>query len=640
MTAPRAGPALWPILIAMLLAPPALAQTALSGSVHDSLGNVLSGVEVLVLSAASSVPAAVEHSDARGRFRISDLVPGSYRIAALKRGYSTFVGDVDTIVQSSIDVVLRPASDTRTTPADPEWVLRLPRRGVTREVEPGSVLDPATEAEPTLAAAGAPRVEIRQMFTAGARGSGRDGQNADLAASETALRFATPLGDRANVSVQGHRARAGATAPATADAARQGETALSFDLSYEPSVRDDLDVGIYYGEHDYRLASDLAALADLSQRHRSWGSVASWSRRIDRGGSFGVGFDVRDTALDRPGAALDETPGFSHRAVVARGAYRSDADTRHELQLALGGERLATERAVVDEPLAGGIVEQGWSLRVNVGDTWTAPGSPVAAVYGIEYRKSERNGGPERVIPRVGCRWSDGRWSVGAVVSYHAATGDSLPGPAAPGGAGPLGWEADARVPVAPGVHVRAGYDYLPSAPDRLGYAAGHAVGAGEPLYLTGGDVAVRQQSVTLQEERGAVTTFAEVARGRADGSLATLLPYGIPPIETVPSSLAYHDGRLGVRIPSSGTELVAEYRRVRTESERETYDSAQRSVEVRLRQAVDSRRLPGEWKVLLALRMGSIETAALSEWERHGGDEAAIDAVTQRVSAGIAVLF
>ena len=61
----------------------------LSGSVRDTVGNVLSGVEVLVVETRGAAsPLATTLSNRDGEFRVPGLVPGLYRIAALKEGYA------------------------------------------------------------------------------------------------------------------------------------------------------------------------------------------------------------------------------------------------------------------------------------------------------------------------------------------------------------------------------------------------------------------------------------------------------------------------------------------------------------------------------------------------------------------------
>ncbi|UCF66882.1 MAG: carboxypeptidase regulatory-like domain-containing protein [Acidobacteriota bacterium] len=112
----------------------AAAQTALVGYTVDSRGQVVSGVEVRVSGISSGSARALlasARSDARGRFAISGLAPGAYRVIAVKGGYSVLVGQIDTLLQDTLELVLRPAGTPGgpgTVPEDGSWALRLPQR--------------------------------------------------------------------------------------------------------------------------------------------------------------------------------------------------------------------------------------------------------------------------------------------------------------------------------------------------------------------------------------------------------------------------------------------------------------------------------------------------------------------------------
>ena len=121
---------------------------ALAGTVRDSIGNLVAGVEVLLVDRSTGTdPAASVRSGDDGHFAIASLVPGIYRIAAVKEGYLTHVGRVDTGVQRWVDLILHPVpaldDDGRPSPVpdDPTWVLRVPRRSIFRERDPVPVSD-------------------------------------------------------------------------------------------------------------------------------------------------------------------------------------------------------------------------------------------------------------------------------------------------------------------------------------------------------------------------------------------------------------------------------------------------------------------------------------------------------------------
>ena len=131
------------------------AEGVLSGVTVDVLGRALAGVQVLVsplVPGDPAVPVRRVSSDDRGRFRIEGLEPGRYRLVAAKSGYGLVVGRVDTLVRSTVDLVLRPSgapAEPGTRPRDASWVLRLPDRDVLEDLGSG----PAPDAPPAGRAA-------------------------------------------------------------------------------------------------------------------------------------------------------------------------------------------------------------------------------------------------------------------------------------------------------------------------------------------------------------------------------------------------------------------------------------------------------------------------------------------------------
>jgi iron complex outermembrane recepter protein len=100
------------VLFAALMPAVGLAQTAgtVAGVVRDSLGGAIPGATVRVVNEATGV-AQEAVSDAEGRYRVDDLVPGPYRVEATLDGFESGVnrGALDGRQAASIDLTLMPA---------------------------------------------------------------------------------------------------------------------------------------------------------------------------------------------------------------------------------------------------------------------------------------------------------------------------------------------------------------------------------------------------------------------------------------------------------------------------------------------------------------------------------------------------
>lgn len=665
------------VLLLLILAaspgPPAGVVPALdlSGRVSDVLGNRVSDAEVLMVSTAvSGGPVASARSDAAGLFRISGLLPGVYRVAAVKGGYLTFLGQVNTRVDRWLDVILQPAAaaaaDTDTVlPQDSTWSLRLPRRSLLRETAPDASGGRAAEGE------GAPResiadaalhVEVEQLFALqrGLRpesGAAPGGQG-----TRTRLKAGSTVGQRGRVLFEGVRESFDASRAEEAGVAstNRGATGIAVDFFYDASPDDRVAVNAFYSQRDLQLVSGVPDDGSdaVLQAQRSWGYDAEWSRQIDAASSLAVKLDYVESKLELPEGLPEEdapTPGdpvtaVSNRSVGAAGTYESLPIDDHQVQVDFRA-RLVDAPYPALQAAAGGLSAEplrgvaGWSVGLDARDTWRVSG-PFAIVYGLGYKHSLASQDIALIVPRLGASWSSDDLVMRFLVSYHQVQSW---GEVEAGGAPPpyrpvrqVGYEAQLELPLGGGVRLSATTRSSPIQFDAVDGTRGSAEGDFQPVYVTDGNAAVDEDRLSLIREGAGIRTYVELVDGEVTGLLAPVLPFDVPFRWLSESRLRYRNTRLGVRVAASGTDLLLDYRKVREPSA--NLDSAegdflQESVELRVAQDLLRLRSLGSWRLLLALRMASLEGGGADQWVWMNRAQA-LNTPNRELSAGLSVLF
>ena len=643
------------LLASMLAAPAVAAESALPlvGTVHDPEGRVIAGVEVLLVRLPSRTlePTATVETDARGRFEVASLLPGAYRVAALKSGYRTFVGRLDTLVQDSLDLVLRPAETAahdEGRPSDPAWALRLPRRGVLNDLGASPVNEPAGVPR----AAEGPRVEIEQLlsFSPESRSDAATNEGGPEP-SETRMQLASLLGSRGSIEVRGRRERETATnGPGSADASASRTGALAaVAASYLPTRDDRVGLTAFYGEADYRLATPSAgASGDLEQARQTQGLDARWSRRIDPTRQLEVALDLVDASFVRedgaaPGVSPAPTAELASRNGVAETSYSSVLRAGHDLELRLRAEYVDGPPVVEPGVPATGASRTRYRVAAGAKDTW-ALSAPVSLIYGLGYRRVAVDRDAALVVPEVGAAFGSGAWFLRGTASYHATTGNewseagrSLRPP------GRVGFRAEAEVPLWNELKLRGATSYSPLDGAVLGYADGATPARpSHPLYMTDGGAALEDHRLALVLDVGGAQAFFEVEHGRAEGAVAPLIAFDDPGGLYRDSYLLFQSGRIGFAYPGRGTDLELEYERVEAGDAgggSERAQAIQQAVELRVKQQVSRLEIPGDWRVLLAVRLGSTESDDLRSRESYDVAES-VDALDRRISAGLSVLF
>src|SRR6185295_10299583 len=152
--------------------------------------------------------------------------PGVYQVAAIKSGYAAALGRVNTVLRSSVDLVLRPIPKdgqpgTERVLDDLSWTLRVPPKSILRTVGAGELL--ASRATGGVRAFAAHleqsvRGEVDHMVAVGSWRPAASGPSSSLEGNETRMRFASILGERGAIQVHGRRGSLDSASPLSAPA--------------------------------------------------------------------------------------------------------------------------------------------------------------------------------------------------------------------------------------------------------------------------------------------------------------------------------------------------------------------------------------------------------------------------------------
>jgi hypothetical protein len=672
---------------ALSLTPPAApaeraTAPALAGTVRDSIGNLVAGVEVLLVDRSTGTdPAASVRSGDDGHFAIASLVPGIYRIAAVKEGYLTHVGRVDTGVQRWVDLILHPVpaldDDGRPSPVpdDPTWVLRVPRRSIFRERDPV----PVSDAGPTERVAESPlppvSVQVEQVFAVDAPLPKLDGRApSELSGSETRVRIASSVGERGNIRVTGRHESLGSTWSEN-DAlasANQEAASLNIDFHYDPSADTSLAIKAFYDEHDYDWALPFAAGAGRGEQGRkAWGYGSAWSKQLDPHSSLAIEMEYTQSSVvlpadtfrllfDANAAPYRTDPTVLHsvtsHALRAGGAYQNASTPGHQFQVGFQADLMESPLEIPavagGDPALHAAAGRGWAVRLNAQDSW-AVSRPLTLVYGLGYKRSLSLQDTAFAVPRVGATLGLQRLVVRVMLSYHAVTawetadpdsarlfaGRTLPGRVRPDQE--VGYEAELELPLPNGVRLRGSASFSPVQFDHLAYNTSGVAPIRQPVFLTDGNAAVERSSVALIQDVGDTRTFIELTRGRAEGLLtpATTLDQRVRLLSQ--GALSYSSAVWGVRILPSGTDLQLEYSKV---VERRTPDGRveadQQLLELRVMQDLLRLDSYGSWRLMLAVRVATLDRKTEQRERSEDGSPALTEAFNQGVSAGLSVTF
>ncbi len=662
----------WVCAAVILLAAPGRAAVdhSISGIARDASGQVLAGVEVLVLKDAGGETLLTAVSGPAGVFRLGTLAPGLYRIVALKPGYLATLTRVNTFLRTSLDLVLRPLptpgpAGEGTVPDDLSWALRVPRRSILKDVDPSSLLASASAPNdrpgrfeiPSYLVGG---IEQRVSMTAGASAPA---SRAAYPGSETRMRLSSTLGERGQIEVRGSRESEGAT---LGDGPRSGlvardHSAVSVDVRYDTEPDSRLAVKAYFSARNLRSddAAQDAPVATVGESQRAWGYDASWTKQVDAASRVAVRLGYLEAMLDVPAGFVPQRPvsdvprvGLENRTVDATGSYETVLAEGHQLQVDARMRLLdlaAPQVRSAGDASAGYLQgAPGWNLAIRARDEWT-PSAGWTIAYGLAAHEVLGTvGNATLVVPRAGASWSTGALTLRGAVSYYQPFGAGVAyGLAAEDPAVPtdprFGYDAEAELLLGAGVRFRASHAYVPRITDPVS-ATGPEWAPEVAIFATDGNARDSRTTLGVERQSARAALFAQWTEGAAVGTLAETVLGEWPLALLADRRIEYRSTRIGARVVPTGTEVAAVYQRIEDSPLGALSAGApptmQEFAELQFGQVLVRFRRPGAACRFVMAARAPVHPAGAASGDVEQERTRVLTALNRRVSAGLALAF
>ncbi|NIM01594.1 MAG: hypothetical protein GTN89_12265 [Acidobacteria bacterium] len=625
----------------------------------DTSGRFLAGVEILVISPSASSapvrPVASVRSDADGRFLIERLEAGAYQIAALKRGYRTYIGTINTRVDQWIQLVLYPHTRLEQSgvpkPEDDAWGLRLPRRNILRETDPAlPEFEVASARRPRLSDLPI-NLKVDQLFKVATDLRRAPSDESVVQGLETRLDVAIPLGTRGNVAAKGSRERLknsryfDGSAPTARDADRLGAR-FSYDTSIDTRIR----VEAEYAGRNAEWAARDGVLPAIDHEVESWRGALGFEKQLGPATHMVVSLDYAHADLvvpaDQALSVSNLDSRSTNRAVLGSGTLTriGERGRRFELDFDAGHLDLSSRSRYAT---SGGTLLRfnglaGWTGGFRAREAWNLA-QRFSLIYGVGYRHVVRDSDASVWTPHLGGRLKLEPLQVEWIATYYSTDDWSETTEPSSGAWEPtrqFGYEAAVELPLAEHITLSGSVESRPLVADRRATAADTPISATGPAYVTDGNAMLDRNRVTLRRETPALFLFAELSRAAIDGSVAAALAYDLPFQEIAERGLDYYNGRLGLRFVPQGTLVLLDLRDIR-ESRRDAPDgdSAQRQVELTWIQDLLQRDDLGRWRFLMSLSMAEWSSGDPGDLRQIATADR-LDATDGRLSAGLSLEF
>ncbi|MEW5807175.1 MAG: carboxypeptidase-like regulatory domain-containing protein [Acidobacteriota bacterium] len=582
---------------------PSSNEISIKGIVRDSLGNLLSDVNIFVSSDNFNREIINTRTDERGQYTLEKIAPGVYKIAAAKKGYLTNVENVNASSVASLNLTLKPltagaAKDAEKIPVTLDWVRRIPKKDLLKKVEAASVLERGSHDDTAEAMArrtiarsygfstpdSLPFIlELKQV--ASREMSGNEQEGSGDRKNSVALSFSGNIGSDLKIEFEGQRKKwkEASDTDSLFDSLKRDAKLMGIIGSYDLGKWGTLGFKTFYGTDSLTIKDErFSGLSLFEGSQRGWGYSAGWQRKDD---DLAIQVQMSHAGMkfngDLPYMGLDGSPddpwSVKNQVINASGNFQASLTAEHEIDIGLrtrfydNSYPLFRVTSPYDTHSYYGPGEMGKHLFFYGKDHWVII-APITIGLGVQYYRLYHSGDVQVVIPVFEIEYRAKSGSIlKTELSYamdNILSGGDNSGRASFGAGNPSGHEKDISCKIdlkkefgSGSISARVSYaPLLLSAEEKASEMPWNDVA----LYITDGNASRVGAGVFVEKRFKVINGGIGLDYGEVKGTFATVLPDDIPLQMFRQGDMNYLLAILRAYSSESDTELSVRYRKVR----------------------------------------------------------------------------
>ncbi len=589
---------------------PAERVPLITGVVKDSVGRILPGVDIFISPDNFNNIVFRARTNQEGKYFLKNISPGTYKIAAAKKGYQTNIKDVNVQDKKSSDMTLKPLANTlegdwkEKFPARLDWIRRIPKKDILKELEASVVnnnskdkskdnnhqsFDETHTMNDVLSLPFS--VELKQIISREL--NGEESLLANDKTNKTSFSLYGNLGDdgRFRVEALKNKWKESFLNDIQADLFERKSESLGIAGQYDFGEGGRLGFSTFYEKDQLNIRNENFTDAISSYgSQKGWGYSARWEKNI----ASDIRFDVN---LTHAGSEFKGTPKLveiqeninemmtvENQIIQAAGKFQANLFDHHKINVGVKTHyhNYSSDSSRIfpfynrDLYYFTGPEEGGYHISLYGKDSWMVL-KAVTISYGVQYYHFFYSEGIQVISPvfeieykgksgstvkaeisySINNNFNEGRLYEDVMSNAHRSSGAEKN----------LSCKAEVEKKLGEGGSIKANISYIPllllnADQDSLGMIWGDSF-----LYMTNGNASSLSAGAFFEKEFSFLNGGVGLNYGTVEGTFSSLLPDDLPLQIFRQGDLDYILAILKGSSKKTNTEISMQLRKVRDQS-------------------------------------------------------------------------